>query len=141
MRVMGLDYGTKTIGIAISDPLGLIAQAIETVTRNQESDLKPSMARINELITEYSIEKVIVGLPKNMNNSEGERVSSTKYFVGRLSGVVEIPIEYVDERLSTIAADRVLEEGQVRKAQRKEHIDKIAAAFILQTYLDTLANS
>lgn len=140
MRVMGLDYGTKTIGVAISDPLGWTAQGIETITRNQESDLKPSLARLIELIDEYEVTKVIVGLPKNMNNTEGERVRSTEYFVKRFSGVIDLPIIYVDERLSTVSADRILEEGNVRKSERKEHIDKIAACFILQMYLDTEAN-
>jgi putative Holliday junction resolvase len=137
---MGLDYGTKTIGVAISDGLGWTAQGIETITRRQESDLKPSIARLIELCEAYDVHKIIVGLPKNMDNTEGERVRSTEYFVGRLSQGTEIPIEYVDERLSTISADRILEEGDVRRDKRKEHIDKIAACFILQSYLDTVNN-
>lgn len=140
MRIMGLDYGTKTIGVAISDGLGWTAQGIETITRRQESDLKPSIARLIELCEAYDVHKIIVGLPKNMDNTEGERVRSTEYFVGRLSQGTEIPIEYVDERLSTISADRILEEGEVRRDKRKEHIDKIAACFILQSYLDTVNN-
>lgn len=140
MRVLGLDYGTKTIGIAISDPLGWTAQGLETVTRQDPRNLIDSIKRIGELCDEYQVELIIVGLPKNMNNSEGERVKSTLYFVNRLIKDLGIAVETYDERLSTVAAERILIESKVRRENRKEHIDKVAASIILQAYLDTIDN-
>jgi len=136
MRILGLDYGTKTIGVAVSDPLGWTAQGIETITRMDPRNLILSMKRISELIDEYKVEKIVVGLPKNMNNTDGERVRSTMYFIHKLEDIFELPVETMDERLSTVAAERILIEGKVRRENRKEYIDKIAASIILQTYLD-----
>ncbi len=140
MRVLGLDYGTKTIGIAISDPLGWTAQGLETITRQDPRNLIDSIKRISELCQEYKVETIVVGLPKHMNNSEGERVKSTLYFVNRLRKELEIEVDTFDERLSTVAAERILIEGNVRRENRKDYIDKVAASIILQTYLDTLDN-
>lgn len=140
MRILGLDYGTKTIGVAISDPFGWTAQGIETIKRQDPRNLIESIKRIDELVQEYKVEKIIVGLPKNMNNSEGERVKSTMYFVNRLSKELNIEVDTYDERLSTVSAERILIEGQVRRENRKEYIDKVAATIILQTYLDTISN-
>jgi len=140
MRVLGLDYGTKTIGVAISDPFGWTAQGLETITRVDSRNLIGSIKRIDELCKEYQVKIIVVGLPKNMDNSEGERVKSTLYFVNRLEKELEINVETYDERLSTVAAERILIEGNVRRENRKIHIDKIAASIILQTYLDTLKN-
>ena len=140
MRVLGLDYGTKTIGVAISDPLGWTAQGLETITRQDPRNLIDSIKRINELCLEYEVELIIVGFPKNMDNSEGERVKSTLYFVNRLIKELNIDVKTYDERLSTVAAERILIEGKVRRENRKAHIDKIAASIILQAYLDTYNN-
>ncbi len=138
MRILGLDYGSKTIGVAISDPLGWTAQGLETIKRQDPRNLIASINRLRELVNEYKVDKIIVGLPKNMNNTEGERVKSTMYFVNRISKELEIEVDTYDERLSTVSAERILIEGQVRRENRKEYIDKIAASIILQTYLDTI---
>ncbi len=138
MRILGLDYGSKTIGVAISDPLGCTAQGLETIKRQDPRNLIASINRLRELVNEYKVDKIIVGLPKNMNNTEGERVKSTMYFVNRISKELEIEVDTYDERLSTVSAERILIEGQVRRENRKEYIDKIAASIILQTYLDTI---
>lgn len=140
MRIMGLDYGTKTIGIAISDPLCYTAQGIETITRKDPTNLIESMNRLKELIDEYDITEILVGMPINMNNTEGERVRGTNYFVNKLKNDLDVTISTFDERLSTIAANRILEEANVQAHKRKDVIDKIAAQLILQTYLDLLAN-
>lgn len=136
MRIMGLDYGTKTIGVAISDPFGWTAQGIETITRKDSTNLINSMERISELVKEYNITHIVVGLPKNMNNTEGERVEGTMYFVNKLRRELDIEISTFDERLTTVAADRLLDEAMVPQSKRKAVIDKIAATFILQMYLD-----
>jgi putative holliday junction resolvase len=140
MRIMGLDYGTKTIGVAISDPLCYTAQGIETITRKDPKNLIDSMKRIQELIATYQVTEILVGMPINMNNTEGERVQGTNYFVNKLKNELEIPISTFDERLSTIAANRILEEANVQVHKRKDVIDKIAASLILQTYLDLRSN-
>ncbi len=140
MRIMGLDYGSKTIGVAISDPLGWTAQGIETITRKDPGNLIASLERLVELVESYEIERVVVGMPLNMDNTSGERVDRTTYFIKRLEKVLSVPIETMDERLSTMSAERILIEGGVRRENRKEHIDKIAATLILQTYLDKLSN-
>lgn len=137
MRVLGLDYGTKTIGVAVSDPLGWTAQGLETINRTDPRNLIASMERIGEIINEYEIETIIVGMPLNMNNTQGERVAGTKYFMNKLEKAYELPVIPVDERLTTVSAERILIEGSVRRENRKEHIDKIAASIILQTYLDS----
>lgn len=136
MRILGLDYGTKTIGVAISDALGWTAQGLETITRQDPRNLIASIDRVREIIEEYEVTKIVVGLPINMNNTEGERVKSTMYFVNRIAKELDIEVETFDERLSTVSAERILMEGNVRRENRKDHIDKIAASIILQTYLD-----
>lgn len=141
MRYMGLDYGTKTIGVAISDPLCYTAQGIETITRKDPKNLIDSMRRIKELIALYDVTNIVVGMPLNMNNTEGERVKGTQYFVNKLKNELEIEIDTFDERLSTIAANRILEEANVQNHRRKEVIDKIAATLILQTYMELQSNN
>jgi putative Holliday junction resolvase len=133
---MGLDYGSKTIGVAISDSFAWTAQGIETISRQDSGNLIESIKRLKTLIDEYNVELIVVGLPKHMNNDLGERVDRTLYFVRRLERELEIPVETFDERLSTVAAKRLLTEGKVRKEDHKKYIDKIAASLILQTYLD-----
>ena len=140
MRLMGLDYGSKTVGVAVSDPLGLTAQGVETVWRKQENKLRQTMARIEELISEYQVERIILGYPKNMNNTVGERAVKSLEFKEKLEKRTGLPVVMWDERLTTVSANRVLMETGVRRENRKEHVDEIAAVFILQGYLDYLAN-
>ncbi|MCR4830130.1 MAG: Holliday junction resolvase RuvX [Pseudobutyrivibrio sp.] len=135
-RILGLDYGTKTVGVAISDPLLLTAQELETITRERASALRHTLVRIKEICEEYQVEKIILGYPRNMDDSEGFRCEETKEFRKLLEKRVDIPIEYVDERLTTVYADEILEESGVAKRDRKKFIDQIAAAIILQDYLD-----
>ena len=136
MRLMGLDYGSKTVGVAVSDPLGLTAQGVETVWRKQENKLRQTLARIEELISEYQVERIVLGYPKNMNNTIGERAVKSLEFKEKLEKRTGLPVVMWDERLTTVSANRVLMETGVRRENRKEHVDEIAAVFILQGYLD-----
>ena len=139
MRIMGLDYGSKTVGVAISDPLGFTAQGIETIERKEENKLRKTLARIEALVKEYEVESIVLGLPKNMNNTLGERAEKTLEFKEMLERRTEIPVVLWDERLTTVEAERTLIESNVRRENRKKYIDKIAAVFILQGYLDSLS--
>lgn len=139
MRVMGLDYGSKTVGVAICDPLGITAQGIETIVRKEENKLRQTLARIEALVNEYGVEKIVLGFPKNMNNTIGERAEKTLEFKEKLEKRVGIPVVMWDERLSTASAERTLIENNVRREERKKYVDKIAAVFILQGYLDSLS--
>lgn len=138
MRVMGLDYGSKTVGVAISDPLGITAQGIETIERKEENKLRKTLARIEELVKEYEVEKIVLGFPKNMNNTIGERAEKSLEFQAMLERRIGIPVIMWDERLTTVEAERTLMESNVRRENRKKYVDKIAAVFILQGYLDSL---
>lgn len=140
MRVIGLDYGTKTVGVAVSDPLGITAQGIETITRKEENKLRKTFQRIEALIEEYEVEEIVVGLPKNMNNSLGERAEDCEAFADKLRQRTGLSVVMWDERLTTVSAENVLKESGVRREDRKAVIDKIAAVFILQGYLDYKAN-
>ena len=140
MRIMGLDYGTKTVGVAISDALGLTAQGIETIERKEENKLRRTCARIEELIREYEVEKIVLGFPKHMNNDVGERAEKSLEFKAMLERRTGLEVIMWDERLTTVAAERTLIESKVRREDRKKYIDKIAAVFILQGYLDYMAN-
>lgn len=139
MRIIGLDFGSKTVGVAISDPLGLTAQGIETITRKDENKLRKTHARIEALIREYEAEKIVLGYPKNMNDTEGERAVKTLAFKEALERRTGLEVILWDERMSTVASERILMEGHVRREHRKSYIDKMAAVFILQGYLDYLA--
>ena len=136
---MGLDYGTKTVGIAISDALGLTAQGIETIQRKEENKLRRTLARIEELVSEYEVEKIVLGFPKHMNNDIGERAEKSLEFRDMLARRTGLEVIMWDERLTTVAADRTLMESGVRRENRKKVIDQIAAVFILQGYLDSAA--
>ncbi len=138
MRIMGLDYGSKTVGVAISDALGFTAQGIETIEIAQAGKLRKTFARIEELIDQYEVDRIILGYPKNMNNTEGERCAATNEFKEKLEKRTGLPVILWDERQTTISAERVLQESGVRREHRKEYIDKIAAVFILQGYLDSI---
>ncbi|MBR0146346.1 MAG: Holliday junction resolvase RuvX [Eubacterium sp.] len=136
MRIMGLDYGTKTVGVALSDALLLTAQPYETITREKPAQLRKTVQRIEAIIAEEEVTELVLGLPKNMNNTEGERAEETRAFQEMLERRTLLPVHLVDERLTTVEADRILEETGVAHSGRKEHIDKMAAAIILQNYLD-----
>ena len=138
MRIMGLDYGTKTVGVAVSDGLSLTAQGVETIERKEENKLRRTLARIEELVKEYGVEKIVLGFPKHMNNDIGERAEKTMEFRDMLLRRTGLEVELWAERLTTVAAERVLMESKVRRENRKKYIDKIAAVFILQGYLDSL---
>ena len=137
---MGLDYGDKTVGVAISDELLVTAQPIETIERERANKLRKTYQRIEALISEYNVEKIVIGRPLNMNGTEGERVETTRVFADELSRITGLEIIEVDERLTTVEANRILEETGVANSARKEYIDKMAAAIILQSYLDLQTN-
>lgn len=136
MRIMGLDFGSKTVGVAISDPLLLTAQGIEIVRRKEENKLRRTLARIEELIVEYEVTEIVLGFPKNMNDTLGERAEISLEFKEKLERRTGLPVVMWDERLTTVAADKVMMEAGIRREHRKEFVDKIAATFILQGYLD-----
>ena len=136
MRVLGLDYGSKTVGVAVSDPLGLTAQGVETVWRKQENKLRRTLARIEEIISEYQVTEIVLGYPKNMNNTVGERAEKSLEFKEMLERRTGLPVIMWDERLTTVEANRTLMESGVRRENRKQYLDELAAIFILQSYLD-----
>ncbi|MBR1931562.1 MAG: Holliday junction resolvase RuvX [Lachnospiraceae bacterium] len=136
MRIMGLDFGSKTVGVAVSDSLLLTAQGLEIIRRKDENKLRQTLARIEELIVEHEVSEIVLGLPRNMNGTEGIRVELTNEFKDKLERRTGLPIVMWDERLTTVAADRTMMEAGVRREHRKEYVDKIAATLILQGYLD-----
>ena len=138
MRIMGLDYGSKTVGVAISDPLCITAQGIETIQRKEENKLRKTLARIEELAKEYEVDRIVLGFPKNMNNTIGERAEKSLELKKTLERRTGIPVILWDERLTTVEAERVLMDSGVRREERKKYVDKIAAVVILQGYLDSL---
>ena len=139
MRILGLDYGSKTVGVAVSDPLGLTAQGLETIWRKQENKLRQTLARIEALVSEYQAERIVVGYPKNMNNTIGERAQKALEFKEMLEKRTGLPVVMWDERLTTVDAERTLMEAGVRRENRKQYLDELAAVFILQGYLDSLS--
>ena len=139
MRVLGLDYGSKTVGVAVSDPLGLTAQGVETVWRKQENKLRRTLARIEEIISEYQVTEIVLGYPKNMNNTVRERAEKSLEFKEMLERRTGLEVIMWDERLTTVEANRTLMEASVRRENRKQYLDQLAAVFILQGYLDSLS--
>ena len=136
MRIMGLDFGSKTVGVAVSDPLGITAQGLEIIRRKEENKLRQTYARIEELIVEYQVEEIVLGLPRNMNATEGERAGLTREFREGLERRTGLPVTLWDERLTTVAADKAMMEAGIRREHRKDYVDMIAASLILQGYLD-----
>ena len=139
MRILGLDYGSKTVGVAVSDPLGLTAQGLETIWREKENHLRRTLTRLSEIIREYQVTEIVLGYPKNMNNTVGERALKSLEFRQMLERRTGLPVVMWDERLTTREAEKILMEGSVRRENRKQHLDSMAAALILQGYLDSLA--
>lgn len=138
MRIMGLDYGSVTVGVAISDELLLTAQGIEVIRRKEENKLRQTLARIEELIKEYGVAKIVLGYPKNMNNTIGERAMKSEEFAAALSRRTGLEVILWDERLTTVAAHQVLSEGGLDYRKKAKVVDKLAAVIILQGYLDKL---
>ena len=137
-RLMGLDFGSKTVGVAVSDPLGITAQGVEIIRREKENHLRRTLARIEEIVNEKGIEKIVLGLPKNMNSSLGERAEKTLEFRDMLINRCGVPVVLWDERLTTVAADKAMMEAGIRREHRKDYVDEIAAVLILQGYMDSL---
>lgn len=135
-RVMGLDYGAKTVGVAVSDPLGISAQPVETIFRKKENHLRQTLARIDELIAKYNVTKMIVGYPIHLDGGIGERARLSEEFADKLRERTGLPVLMWDERESTSFAEQSLISQQVRREERKKYVDQIAAIFILQGYLD-----
>ena len=138
-RIIGLDFGSKTTGVAVSDPFGWTAQGVEIIRRKEENKLRKTLARIEELVKEYGASRIVLGLPKNMNNSLGDRAEKSLAFKEMLERRTGLPVVMWDERLTTVAADRTMMEAGIRREHRKEYVDEIAAVFILQNYLDYLS--
>ncbi len=138
MRIMGLDFGSKTLGVAVSDPLGITAQPVEIIRRKSENKLRQTLARLEELAEEYQVTRFVLGLPKNMNNTLGERAEKSLEFKEMLERRTGLPVVMWDERLTTVEANRALMEGNVRRENRGRYVDAVAAVLILQGYLDSI---
>lgn len=138
MRIMGLDFGSKTVGVAISDPLLITAQGIEIIRRDSENKIRKTLARIEELIVQYEVDRIVLGLPRNMNATIGERGEKTIEFQQTLIRRTGLEVILWDERLTTVAADKAMMEGGIRREDRGKYVDKIAAVFILQGYLESI---
>jgi len=138
LRIMGLDYGSVTMGVAISDPLLLTAQGIEVIRRKEENKLRQTLQRIEQLIKDYEVEKIVLGYPKNMNNSIGVRAQKSEELKETLERRTGLPVILWDERLTTVSANNAMIEGNVRREKRAQVVDMVAATFILQSYLDGL---
>ena len=138
MRIIGLDVGSKTVGVAVSDPLGFTAQGLEIIPIN-EAKGEFGFDRLADLVKDYKVEKFVVGLPKNMNNTSGPRVEASQAYGKKIKELFDLPVEYQDERLTTVQAERMLvEQADVSRGKRKKVIDKSAAQLILQNYLDRM---
>lgn len=135
MRILGLDYGSVTVGVAVNDGLGLTVQPVETIVRKEENKLRRTCARIEELVREYGISEIVLGLPLNMDGSEGKRAEKTRVFGDMLARRTGLPVVYQDERLTTVEADEILTDSGIRRQDRKTYIDQIAAVLILEEYL------
>ena len=138
MRILGLDYGSKTVGVAVSDPLGFTAQGVEIIRRKSENKMRQTLARIEELIAQYQVEEIVLGLPKNMNNTLGDRAEKSLELKETLERRTGLPVVMWDERLTTAEAERTLMETGVRRENRKQFLDQMAAVLILQGYLDRM---
>lgn len=137
-RYLGLDYGSKTVGVAISDPLLMSAQGVEIITRERESKLRKTLARIDELIMQYSVDEIVLGLPMNMDDTEGIRCQKTREFGAKLEQRTKLKVNYFDERLSSFEAHEILDECGIKSHEHKRYVDEVAAMVILQGFLDEL---
>lgn len=139
MRILGLDYGTKTVGVAVCDPLEYTAQGLEIIRRKEDNKLRQTLARIEEIIKEYDVERVVLGYPKHLNNTIGDRAEKSVEFGQMIERRTGLPVIMWDERFTTVSANQILMESKVRREDRKEYVDKVAAVIILQGYLDMLS--
>ena len=139
MRIMGLDLGSRTVGVAVSDPLGITAQGVEIIRRESEDKLRRTLARIEELAKQYEVETFVLGYPKHMDNTIGERAQKSEAFKEKLERRTGLPVILWDERLTTVAADNAMDEAGLSREKKKNYVDMIAASLILQGYLDSLA--
>ena len=135
-RVIGLDYGSKTVGVAVTDPLGLTAQPLETIVRKEENKLRKTLSRIEELIQEYDVKQIVLGLPLNMDQSESVRSALSEEFREKLERRTSLPVIMWDERLTSVMAEEIMDEVGIKRSEYKEYVDMIAAQIILQDYLD-----
>ncbi len=131
-----MDYGSKTVGVAISDPLFLTAQGVEIIRREKENHLRQTLTRIEEIIAEYEVGEIVLGLPLHLNGDEGVRVELTREFGDKLQRRTGLPVSYRDERLTTVEADEIMDEARIPRSQRKQYVDMIAAQIILQEVLN-----
>lgn len=136
MRILGLDVGDKTIGVAISDPLGYTAQGVKTIIRKNK---KVDIEELIRLCSEYTVDTIVVGFPKNMNGTVGPQGEKVLKFCEIIKENIELPIKMWDERLTTVAANRAMLEADLSRAKRKKIVDKIASTYILQGYLDSIS--
>ena len=139
MRIMGLDLGSKTVGVAVSDPLGITAQGVEIIRRESEDKMRRTLARIEELAKQYEVDTFVLGYPKHMDNTIGERAQKSEAFKEKLERRTGLPVILWDERLTTVAADNAMDEAGLSREKKKNYVDMIAASLILQGYLDSLA--
>lgn len=135
MRIMGLDFGAKTVGVAVTDPLGYTVQGIEIIRRNSPNKLRKTLARIENLIVQYDVEKIVLGYPVMLDGTEGERVEKTKEFASMLERRTGKPIIFQDERLTTVEAYEIMDEAGIKKEDRYKYVDQVAATIILEDYL------
>ncbi len=135
MRILGLDYGSKTVGVAMTDVLGMTVQPYKTIQRDRESKLRQTLSEIAEIVEQYQIEKIVMGLPLNMDDTEGDRVAKTRDFAEKLKLRVAVPIEFTDERLTTMEAEEILDQSGIPRSEQKKVIDQVAAQLILEQYL------
>lgn len=135
MRILGLDYGSKTVGVAMTDALGMTVQPYKTIQRDRESKLRQTLSEIAEIVEQYQIEKIVMGLPLNMDDTEGNRATKTRDFAEKLKLRVAVPIEFTDERLTTMEAEEILDQSGIPRSEQKKVIDQVAAQLILEQYL------
>lgn len=140
MRILGLDYGSKTVGVAISDPMLITAQGLEIIRRESEGKIRKTYQRIEEICKEYNVKKIVLGHPKNMDGTDGERAFKTFEFKEALERRTGLPVILWDERLTSVSAENIMIESKIRRENRKQYVDEIAAMVILQNYLESLHN-
>ena len=137
MRTLGLDYGSKTVGVAVTDPLGLTAQGVEIIRRQKENHLRKTYQRIRKLCEQYDVEKIVLGLPLNMDDTMGDRAEKTLEFKKELERRLSVPVFLVDERLTTVEAIEIMDDAGIKISEREKYVDMIAATIILQDYMNS----
>jgi putative Holliday junction resolvase len=140
VRTLGLDFGSKTVGVAVTDPLGLTAQGVEIIRRQKENHLRKTLKRIEELCEQYEVEKIVLGLPLNMDDTVGDRAEKTLEFKNELERRLSVPVLLVDERLTTVEAIEAMDLAGIKREDRDKYVDMIAAAIILQDYMNANEN-